>query len=113
MHVYRASKDGQDIEQSFGATLLPDPDVDRGDPKEFGVTIEDLLGDSLPKGQDPGDCIMFCLDGLQEFISRSIPSTERVRAAKRAKKLTVKAGVWEEEERFAQSKRRCPNPSGA
>ncbi|CUS10855.1 unnamed protein product [Tuber aestivum] len=113
MHVYRASKDGREIEKSFEATLFPEPDVDGGDPKEFGVTMEDLLGDSLPKGQDPSDCIMFCLDGLREFISSSIPDTERVRAAKRAKKLMVMAGVWEEEETFAQSKRRRLNPSGA
>ncbi|RPB02594.1 hypothetical protein L873DRAFT_418813 [Choiromyces venosus 120613-1] len=113
LHVYRANEDGRDIVQSFEATLLPQPVVDGGGPKEFGITMEELLGDSVPEGQDPGDRIMFCLENLRDFIRRSIPDTERVRATRRAKKLLRMAGVWEEEETFAQSKRRCRNPPGA
>ncbi|RPB00579.1 hypothetical protein L873DRAFT_1805039 [Choiromyces venosus 120613-1] len=56
---------------------------------------------------------MFCLEELGDFISHSIPDTECVRATRHAKKLLHMAGVWEEEETFAQSKWRRLNPSGA
>jgi hypothetical protein len=111
LHVYRASEDGKDIIESFGATVLPPPPADGGGPKEFAVTMEDLLGGSVPEGQDPADVIVFGLEGLEEFVTRSIPSTERLRATRCAKKLMIAAGVWEDKETFAQFKRRRLNPS--
>ncbi|PWW75894.1 hypothetical protein C7212DRAFT_321699 [Tuber magnatum] len=56
---------------------------------------------------------MFSLEGLRNHIGESIPHTERVRAAHRAENLLRAAGVWEEQETFAQSKRRRLNPSRA
>ena len=105
VYIYRASEDGKDIMESFRATVLPPPPAGEG-PKEFGVTMGELLGDSVPEGQDPADAIMFDLEGLEDFITRSIPGTERLRACCRAKKLMIAAGVWEEKETFSQSKRR-------
>jgi len=73
--------------------------------------MQDILGDSIPESKDPGDHIMFSLEGLEDFITNSIQDTEGVRAARRAKKLMQTAGVWVEEETFAQSKWRRLNPS--
>ena len=92
LYVYRAAEDSSDIIESFSATVLPPPLADAEVPREFGLTMEDLLGDAVPKDQDPGDLIMFSLEGLQEFVLISIPRTERIRAIGRAKILMVEAG---------------------
>ena len=106
LYVYRASEDGKDIVESFKATVLPPPSVDEGGPKGFGVTMEELLGDSVPEGHDPADVMMFHLEGLEKFVTRSVPGTEKRRANRRAKELMVVAGVWEEKETYSQYKRR-------
>jgi len=93
LHVYRASEDGQDIVQTYGATLLPQLEVEGGGPEEFGVTMQDILGDSIPEDKDPGHHIIFSLEELEDFITSSILDTERIRAARRAKKLMQMAGV--------------------
>lgn len=116
LYVYRATEDSSDITESFRATVLPRPPAETGVPKEFGLTMEDLLGDAVPEDQDPGDLIMFSLEGLQRFVSASIPRTDRIRAFDRAKRLMVEAGVWEEKVTFGQAKREAKrrrlNPPG-
>lgn len=104
LYVYRASEDGKDIMESFRTTVLPPPPVGERGPREFGVTMGELLGDSVPEGQDPADAIIFDLEGLEGFITRSIPGTGRLRAGCRAKKLMIAAGVWEEKETFSHSR---------
>jgi len=111
LYGYRASEDGLDIVPSFKETLLPPKEADGGILTDFPLTMRDLLGESLPEGQDPGGKITLSLATLVELIERSIPRTEHVRAARRAKMLLKKAGVWVEEETFAQCKRRRLNRS--
>ena len=107
LFLYRAAEDSNDITETFRATILsPPPPGASGAPEEFGLSMADILGDAVPNGHDPSDLIMFGLDGLQELVMRSLPKTERLRAASRAEKLMVKAGVWEGQESFANAKRR-------
>ncbi|PUU74097.1 hypothetical protein B9Z19DRAFT_1196481 [Tuber borchii] len=102
IYGYRASEDGLDIVSSFQETLLPQKEADRGILTDFLLTMRDLLSESLPEGQDPGERITLSLAILVEFIERLIPHTEHFRAYRRAETLLRKAGVWgEEEEIFA------------
>ncbi|KAG0137907.1 hypothetical protein HOY82DRAFT_535235 [Tuber indicum] len=78
-HVYKACEDGEEIKESFMATLLPPPEGDLEPPegnleKEersgFGVELVDLLGDNVPMGHDPKNKVMFSLKKL-EYIQKS------------------------------------------
>ena len=108
VHVYKACEDGKEIKESFVATLLPPPEGDSEEEEisEFGVELVDLLGDNVPKGHNPKNKVMFSLKELEEFVRTSLPQTEKVRSYTRAEKLLRAAGVWEERETWAQSKRR-------
>ncbi|RPA88617.1 hypothetical protein L873DRAFT_1849655 [Choiromyces venosus 120613-1] len=92
LHVYRACENHEDIIESFGATILPSPPIDTKGPTEFGITLKDILGDYVPEGQDPMDIIVFSLPRLKEFVIRSLPNTQWLRATRRAKKLMIEAG---------------------
>jgi len=81
---------------SFQETLLPPQEADGGILKDFPLAMRDLLGESLPEGQNPKERITRSLDTRMELIECSVPRTEYVRAARRAKTLLCKAGVWEE-----------------
>lgn len=95
LFLYRANEDSNDITETFRAAILPPPTPpgDSGAPEEFGLSMADLLGDVVPDGHDPSNIILFGLDPLQESVMKSLPKTERLRAASRAKELMVKAGV--------------------
>ncbi|RPA95742.1 hypothetical protein L873DRAFT_1812523 [Choiromyces venosus 120613-1] len=112
LHVYKACEGGEDIVESFATILLPHPPADDSGPKEFGITMQDLLGNHVPEGHNPADEIMFDLADLQEFVQRSIPRTERLRATRRAKKLLKSTVGLNEQETFAQTKRRRLDPIG-
>ncbi|PUU75064.1 hypothetical protein B9Z19DRAFT_1131954 [Tuber borchii] len=103
IYGYRATTDGRDIEPSFEKTLLPREGAGGGD---FPLTLGDLLGDTLPKGQKPEEKIPLSLETLVKLIKRSIPRTVEVRAGDRAEAYMRKKGVWVEVETFAQCKRR-------
>ena len=107
LYVYRAAEDSSDITESFSATVLPPSPAETGVSKEFGLTMGDLLGDAVPEDQDPGDLIMFSLEGLQEFVLTSIPETEQIRAAVRAERLMIEAGVREKKDTYGQAKRQA------
>jgi len=78
VHIYKASRDGKDIAESFKATLLPQPMNEEEEEEEeekegpqskgFLVTNGDLLGGSVPEGHNVKDEIKFSLEGLAEFV---------------------------------------------
>ncbi|PWW79773.1 hypothetical protein C7212DRAFT_340495 [Tuber magnatum] len=110
LHVYPACENRKDIIEVFGTTVVPSPSVDAGEPREFGITLKDVLGDRVPEDQDPMDRIIFSLPELKEFATDSLLDTEGFRATRRAKKLMKETGVWEDKETFAQYKRRRYDP---
>jgi len=52
VYIYKANEDENDIEQFFRATLLPPPMNEAQAPTGYGISLEDLLGGSVPKNQD-------------------------------------------------------------
>jgi len=110
VQLYKTSEDGKDIMESFSATLLPRPPNQENGPIEFGISLEDLFGGSVPEGHDPRTEILFNLENLAEFITTSMIETEKHRGSDRAVKLLKAAGVWEERDTWAQGKRRRLNP---
>lgn len=110
LEVYKTNEDNTDIIKFFATTLLPRPTSEEKEPKEFGITLEDLFRSSVPKGHKPSDEIMFDMDELADFVTTSIIETEKHRSSDRAVTLLKRAGVWEERETWAQGKRRRLNP---
>ena len=78
VNVYKASKDGKEIQESFMAILLAPPKValDKEEISGFWVALEDLLGDNVPEGHDPKNKVMFSLKVLEEFVRPSLPQTK-------------------------------------
>ncbi|KAG0642793.1 hypothetical protein HOY80DRAFT_1134285 [Tuber brumale] len=112
LHIFKASKEGDDIVESFSANLLPKQPADTAAPKEFGITLHDMLGKLVPAGHDPEQEITFPLGDLKEVIEDSIPRTARLRASDRAIKLLKDTVGLDEEPTFAQRKRRRLDPFG-
>lgn len=106
LYLYKANKDREDIEESFRATLLPQPVNETEGPTGFGISLEDLLGGHVPESQDRKDVVWFGFKRLEKFVSSSLPETEKFRASARAYKMLKEAGEWEEKETYAQGKRR-------
>jgi len=106
LHVYRATEDRKDIVPLFSTTVLPLPPHDYTGPREFEIALRDIFGDDVPESMNPQDHITFSLPVLEALVSGSLKHTSWYRANKLAKKLMREAGVWEEDETFAQSKRR-------
>ena len=107
--IYKAKKDGNDIEPAFEATILPPPTKEAKAPTGFGISLEDLLGDRVPDNQNPKSVVWFSFERLKKFITTSLSKTEKCRADDRAVKLLKEAGEWEERETWAQGKRRRLN----
>jgi len=117
LYIYKATENGQDIVETFMATLLPPPSKDSDKaalPKHFGISVGDILGDSLPEGHKSDDEIQFCLADLQSVIKTSIPRTARLRATKRALQLLKNTVGFddESEQTFTQRKRQRVAPIG-
>jgi len=114
LYIYKAVEEGNGIEASFVATLLPPPtaDEDKSEPTEFRITMQDLLDKCLPKPDDPKDEIAFSLAVLKEYIQSSIPDTERLRATSRAEKLLKAFGGFDDQQTFSKRKRQRLGPIG-
>ncbi|KAG0134932.1 hypothetical protein HOY82DRAFT_601811 [Tuber indicum] len=113
IYVYKASEAADDIIETFSTKLLPPPPTDLADssPQEFGINLDELFGGHVPEGQNPKDQILFNLADLQDCVEESITRTELLRATHRAKKLLNAVVGADDEETFAQRKRRRAEPS--
>lgn len=104
LHIFKASKEGDDISETFSATLLPpEPEASEA-PKVFEITLGDMLGNLALKGQEKHK-ITFELEDLKEVVENSFPKTARLRATDRANKLLKETLGLGEQSTFAQRKR--------
>ncbi|KAG0133140.1 hypothetical protein HOY82DRAFT_538264 [Tuber indicum] len=112
-HETLASEAADDIIETFSTKLLPPPPIDLSDssPKEFGITLDELFRDNVPEGHNPKDQILFKLADLQDCLEAAIEDTELLRATRRAEKHLKAVVGGDDEETFAQRKRRRADPS--
>lgn len=106
LHIFRLNSAGDDILETFTATILPAAPA--ASPQTFALTLADLLGPAVTAEHrlNPDEEIVFPLDRLRKVISDQIPQQEKHRAQARGKAILKACEVWDEDlPTFAQSMR--------